>query len=867
MSHYISKIQQIQQHTIKHSQQLYCGSLITPPPNVTGRLHIGHALNISIQDAIVRYSRLNSHNIVFIPGSDHAGIHTQFLVMNSLGKAAQTMSDAQILDAIWSWKSKSEQDIIDQMKLMDTMMDWDAYKFSLDNDVNCYVTDAFCRLYEMGLIFKSKMISNWDIKLQTVVSDLEAVNKEQTGKMWYLKYYIEDTDEYIEVGTTRPETIFADVAVCVHPDDDRYKSIVGKRVRIPIIKGYVPIIADKQCSIDKGSGAVKIDPPHGFMDFDIAKIHNLPIPESIINHQGYMQGSAVQIIPELNGLDRFEAREKIGHILVEAHLVTRVEDIVNMVPFGEKSGSILEPMLTEQWFFDIPQIAQKCLDVLDGELKIYPESAKNTYIYYLSNPRPWCISRQLIWGHKIPVWYYGDRGEFVVARNEDEARRKSNQEHLRQEVGVFDTWFSSTMWPMINTINTPEHKHLYPTDMLITGRDLIFFWVARMVIMGLALTGKVPFHKVYCHGLIYDKHGQKMSKSKGNVIDPLDLFEKHGIDVVRFGLLQNAIPDHDIRFSEKNLDKAQKLMIKIWNGMNYCHLHAHKDASHAHSLDKDICPTTIHHPINRWILQQALATHARITNYIAEFMMHKAADNIYNYIWDDFCNTYIESSKVLLQSHPDETRACMRYVVRLTLQILNPFAPFISQYFWNEYQFSDYVLDPIDTSAAPDLTNDFNSIITSVNMIRSFTKAIHNINHKAHITLIENNDIHHYRPIVLKLCVNSVKFADDTDSKDNATQDRTSATQHHIMHTVDMQSLTIPCGQYNLVYTPASNDEYEKFVAHSQSVVCKMRERLDRLNQDLSNDDFLRKVDHELIIAKRNERDEIMRDVEMWRGM
>ena len=815
----------------------YHSAIVLPPPNVTGVLHMGHALNIAIQDAIVRNNKINCKNICFIPGTDHAGIYTQILVMNKLGDAVNQMNHEEILNNLWQWKTKSEDTIIKQIKTMDSLIAWDRYKFSLDADIKDFVTQAFIDLYEKGLVFKAKMPVNWDIKLQTVVSDLETVNQEQTSKMWYIKYFIENSDDYIEVATTRPETIFADVAVCVHPDDSRYSHLIGSNVKVPILNSYVPIISDKRCLIDKGSGAVKIDPSHGFMDFDVAKEHDLSISDNVIDKNGMMCGKALEILPELCATNRFDARAKIVDILQQSNLITKSETINNAVPTGERSNSILEVILTDQWFFDIQKVSKQALDALDDSLFIYPNSVKNTYIHYLSNPKPWCISRQILWGHRMPIWHYGIQNQFVIAKNQDEARQKAGCHDVKQVSDVFDTWFSSTMWPVINTLNIQGQSHLYPNAMLITGRDLIFFWVSRMIVMCIGLTNKVPFHKVYCHGLIYDAKGQKMSKSKGNVIDPLDLFQKYGIDVVRCSLLQNAVPGYDLRFSEKNLDKSQKFLIKIRNAMLYIEKNILTESNGVHLsnfVPKD--------PINSWIMHKIHIVHEKITEYINDFKIHRAYDVLYEFIWNDFCGSYLEASKIMIKTHPDECYECFADATPKILKILQPFAPSISKDLWNKFKFEGDLLDPIhQINYDPDLSNEFDLILNSIKSIRSVSKAIYKNNPRANITIMESSSKIKitYRDIVTKLTGQNT-FEEHQDS------------------------IRIPCGQYILFYNPTSNDEYILFSSKVKQIINEFHKRQSVLKRDLSNEEFLSKVHDDLIKQKQDELIDLEKELKLW---
>lgn len=800
---------------MQKSYKKYNSAIILPPPNVTGSLHVGHALNISIQDLIVRLSNINGKKIMFIPGTDHAGIGTEILVRRKLGEKTLTMSDEQILEEIWKWKKIYEENIKKQIGLLGADIEWEQYKFTLDEDVQQYVKNAFCKLYEMGLIYRSRSIVNWDVKLQTVISDIETTNKLQTNYMWYIKYFIKDRPgEYINVATTRPETLFADAAVCVNPDDDRYKHLIGCEVIVPLTNKYVPVISDKQCDINKGSGAVKIDPAHAFLDFNIGSQHGLEA-EIIIDKNGTMCGSSIKYMPSLLGKDRFEARKLVVESLYQGDLITKTECVENSIPYNERSGEIVEPLLLDQWFFDIPKVADQALQMLDQELEIMPESAKKVYIHYLSNPKPWCISRQLIWGHRIPVWYYNEGQDYVVACSKEEAEQKVGTKVV-QEDGVLDTWFSSAMWPIVNTI---DKENLYPNEILITGRDLIFFWVAKMVMMGITLTDQIPFKKVYCHGLIYDDQGQKMSKSKGNVLDPIQLIDEHGADAVRFALLQNTIPGHDIKFSDMHILKSQKFITKFRNGCRYSQRFVSQSA-----LQNIMHSKKILNPLNRWVIKQANDLVDNIFKAIDKFEIHRSSNHIYDFVWDIYCNKYIEASKVI--EHDDELNQSFSYITYVLLKILHGFCPFISKEYWDIFGFTWDINEKIILFET-DTSNCCDDMFAGMSQIRSVMKILQKVEKKPNLSLVSSTDS--YQKLILKM----MNLTIESNSNKSAVY--------------------IPCGKYNVSYFPDTEQSLVVLQEYIQQHILKLKQRNSILESNLNNKHFIDKASEDLIVGNKNE--------------
>ncbi|MEM7618049.1 MAG: valine--tRNA ligase [Pseudomonadota bacterium] len=658
-------------------------TVMMPPPNVTGSLHIGHALNHTLQDILVRYHRMKGRDVLWQPGTDHAGIATQMVVERKLAEENQPtrreMGREKFLERVWDWKAESGGMITSQLAHLGTTPDWSRERFTMDEGLSKAVLKAFVKLYKDGLIYKDSRLVNWDPKLETAISDLEVEQKEQKGQMWHLKYPVEgEQEQFITVATTRPETMLGDTAVAVHPDDERYKDMVGKSVVLPITGRLIPIIADEYSDPEKGSGAVKITPAHDFNDFEVGKRHDLPMINVLDRHACI---APVDGIPEsYHGLDRYEARKKVLAEFEDLDLLVEVENIKNSVPYGDRSGVVIEPFLTEQWFCDTPTLAKPAAQaVRDGKTKFVPQQYENMYFAWMDNQLPWCISRQLWWGHQIPAWYDAD-GNVYVAESEEEAQAEAGKGvELTRDEDVLDTWFSSALWPF-STLGwpdeTPELKRYYPSDCLVTGFDIITFWVSRMMMMSMYfMDGEVPFKDVYIHALVRDGKGQKMSKSKGNVMDPLDLTEKYGADALRFTLSAMAAQGRDIKLAEERVQGYRNFATKLWNASRYCEMNECK-------VTEDFDPAALNYTANKWIVGELINAHKAIDEAMAAYRFNDAANAIYQFTWGTFCDWYLEFTKPVLQAggaDADEVKATTGWVLQQILILLNPFMPFITE--------------------------------------------------------------------------------------------------------------------------------------------------------------------------------------------
>ena len=674
-------------------------SIVIPPPNVTGSLHMGHALNNSLQDLLVRFYRMNGYETLWQPGTDHAGIATQAVVEKQLlekGIKKNDLGRDKFIKEVWKWKKKSGDTIINQLKKLGCSCDWSRNRFTMDKDLSSAVIKTFVELYKNKLIYKDTKLVNWDTKLETAISDLEVEQREVQSNLYFIKYKVVGEDHFITIATTRPETMIGDAAVAVNPNDERYKNFIGKTVLIPIVEREIEIISDNYVSIDQGSGALKVTPAHDFNDFDIGKRHNLNYI-NILGKNGKINSNAPK---EFIDLDRFDARKKIIEELKNKNLLEKIENIKNVVPYGDRSNSIIEPLLTEQWFADAKFLSKKAIkEVKRKKTTFFPNNWSKTYFQWMNNIEPWCISRQLWWGHRIPAWYTNDKKIFV-AETEVEAKKEAYKYYkrkveLKRDEDVLDTWFSSALWPFA-TLGWPkktyELKRFYPTSILVTGFDIIFFWVARMMMMGNHLIKKSPFSKVYVHALVRDQKGQKMSKSKGNVIDPLELIKKYGADPLRFTLISMAAPGRDVKLSEERIKGYRNFLNKIWNSNKFLLLNNCK-------YNKKINIKKARLDINRWIYFELLKTNLEAQKHISNFRFDEAAKVIYQFVWHSYCDWYIEFLKPIFDSKSkpnlQETRAFADYIQANILVMLHPFIPFFTEKLWLDLKLDKNLKTPL----------------------------------------------------------------------------------------------------------------------------------------------------------------------------
>ncbi len=681
-------------------------AIMIPPPNVTGSLHLGHAFNNTIQDILIRFYRMQGRNVLWQPGTDHAGIATQMVVERMLAEQGvaldrgvppkdsntETIGRDAFIDKVWAWREESGGTILKQLRRLGATCDWARERFTMDEGLSRAVLRVFVQLYKDGLIYRDKRLVNWDPKFHTAISDLEVEQREVDGHLWHLRYPVEGEEgRYIVVATTRPETMLGDTAVAVHPDDERYSDLVGRHAILPLVGRRLPIVADDYADPEQGSGAVKITPAHDFNDFEVGQRHGLAMV-NILDADARIAGDAPEAY---RGLDRFEARRRIVDDLEAQGLVERIEEHRHSVPHGDRSGVPLEPYLTDQWFADAATLAKPCIEAVeDGRTRFVPEQFSRVYFQWMRNIQPWCISRQLWWGHQVPVWY-GPDGEIFVEETEAEAQAAADAHYgeptpLTRDTDVLDTWFSSALWPF-STLGwpdeTPELARYYPGSVLVTGEDIIFFWVARMMMMGMhfmrdeAGGGRVPFADVYIHGLVRDARGQKYSKSKGNVVDPVDLMDKYGADALRFTLASLAVQGRDIKLAESRIAGYRNFATKIWNAARFCEMN---DASYAADFD----PAANESRVNRWIVSQLAQLEPRVKAAIEGYRFNEAAHELYQFVWHSYCDWYLEFAKPLLQSDDPavlaETRATALWTLHKALTMLHPFMPFLTEELWEQ---------------------------------------------------------------------------------------------------------------------------------------------------------------------------------------
>jgi len=661
-------------------------SIVIPPPNVTGVLHMGHALDNTLQDILIRYNRMLGKKVLWQPGTDHAGIATQMVVERNLAKEGLTRHDLgreKFIERVWEWKKQSGGTICRQLRRLGASCDWSRERFTMDEGLSHAVRKIFVSLYKDGLIYKAKKLVNWDPALETAVSDLEVVQKETVGKMYYYKYPLEDNpNEFIHIATTRPETMFGDTAVAVSKDNPKLKHLIGKNCILPIVNRVIPIIDDIHADPEKGTGAVKITPAHDFNDFEVGKRHNLPMI-NILNPDATLNENT-----PYNGMSTQEARIKTIEKLTELGLMEKIEDHPMVIPYGDRSGVVIEPYMTDQWFVDAPKLAIEARRAVhDKEMEFVPATYEKTYFEWMNNIQPWCISRQLWWGHQMPIWYGPDETIFCeeTVEKAQEAADKHYGKHveLRRETDVLDTWFSSGLWAF-STLGWPENTEFlqtfYPTSVLVTGFDIIFFWVARMMMMSMYMMKRVPFKKCYIHGLVRDEQGRKMSKSKGNTVDPMETIEKYGADALRFFMASSETQGRDINLSDSRIQGYRNFATKLWNAARFCEM------NECYSV-KDFDISSAKLEINKWIIAKAKETTKDVTDSLNNYRFSDAANAVYQFVWGTFCDWYIELSKpVFYGSNADdikETRAVSAWVLDRILTILHPFMPFITTELWN----------------------------------------------------------------------------------------------------------------------------------------------------------------------------------------
>ena len=851
-------------------------SIVIPPPNVTGSLHMGHALNNTLQDVLARFERMRGKAVLWLPGTDHAGIATQMVVERQLAAAGnegrRELGREKFIEKVWAWKAESGGTIVGQLRRLGASCDWSRERFTLDEGLSDAVRKVFVTLYKQGLMYRDKRLVNWDPHFQTAISDLEVEQKEVDGAYYHFAYPLADgvtyqhpvkdeegnetfeTRDYIVVATTRPETMLGDTGVAVHPDDERYKGLIGKFVTLPIVGRRIPIVADEYADPEKGSGAVKITPAHDFNDFQVGKRQGL----DAINIMD-VYGALNDVVPEdYRGLDRFVARKRIIAEMETLGLLKQIEKTKHMVPHGDRSGVVIEPYLTDQWYVNAGELAREAIKAVeDGRTVFEPRNWEKTYFEWMRNIEPWCVSRQLWWGHRIPAWYAED-GKVFVADNEAEAHEQAKAHYgkavaLRQDEDVLDTWFSSALWPF-STMGWPEEtedlRRFYPTHTLVTGFDIIFFWVARMMMMGLHFMKDEdgnpvePFSTVYVHALVRDKNGQKMSKSKGNVIDPLDLIEEYGADALRFTLAIMAAQGRDVKLDPARIAGYRNFGTKLWNATRFAEMNGVK-------RDPHFLPEASVLNVNRWILTELSATITDVTAAIQSQRFNDAAASLYRFVWNQVCDWYLELLKPIFAGEDEaakaEAQACVAYVLEETYKLLHPFMPFMTEELWAHTASRDGLLChadwPVATFADEAAAAEINWLVDLVTGLRSARSEM-NVPPSAKAPLIvvgataltEGRLQRHDAAIKRLARVETIELAD-------------TAPRGAAQVVVGEATACLPLG--SLIDLVAERARIEK--SHAKTVA-----EIDRAEKKLGNEKFVANADPEVVAAERERLAELL---------
>ena len=698
-------------------------SIVMPPPNVTGSLHLGHALDNTLQDILTRWKRMQGYNVLWLPGTDHAGIATQAKVEEALAQEGLSRHDLgreKFVERVWEWKHLYGNRITEQLSLLGSSCDWSRERFTMDEGCSRAVREVFVDMYNKGLIYQGDYIINWCPKCHTAISDIEVEHEDTEGKLWYIRYPIEGSDEYLVVATTRPETMLGDTGVAVHPEDERYSHLIGRNVMLPLMNRPIPVFADDYVDKEFGTGAVKVTPAHDPNDFEMGLRHQLP-QIKVMDDGGVMNENAGQY----EGLDRSECRQKVVADLEALGLLEKIEPHQHAVGHCQRCETIIEPMISKQWFVRMKPLAEPAIRrVVEGDIRFVPERFTKIYLNWMENIRDWCISRQLWWGHRIPVWYCDQCGEIICSKTDPDRCPSCESDQLRQDEDVLDTWFSSALWPF-STLGWPEEtkdlETFYPTSVLVTGRDIIFFWVARMIFSGLEQTGQVPFYDVNIHGLILDAQGRKMSKSLGNGIDPIEVIDKYGADTLRFALITGVTPGNDVRFHWEKVENTRNFANKIWNAARFVlmNLEGYEPVEVA---EEDLTLA------DRWIISRLANTAEDVTRLLEEYDLGEAAKTLYEFIWDEFCDWYIELAKIRLGQSADFRHRLVAQNVLLqvlfdTLRLLHPFMPFITEEIYQNLPGHNdtIILDawPVKGQVWPEAVEDMQQLMSVIRNLRN----------------------------------------------------------------------------------------------------------------------------------------------------
>ena len=827
--------------------------IMMPPPNVTGSLHMGHALTFTLQDILVRFHKKLNKNVLWQPGTDHAGIATETVVEKMLQKKYKfskvKLGRTKFIEKIWEWKEESGDKITNQMKRLGTSVDWNISRFTMDEGLSDSVKDVFIDLYNRGLIYKDKRLVNWDPKLGTALSDLEVNQIEKVGKMWFIKYQLENSKENIVIGTTRPETIFGDAGIAIHPKNKKLNHLIGKKALIPIINKSIPIFGDEYADPEKGSGAVKITPAHDFNDFEIGKKHELEFV-NILDKKANLNKNTPN---EYQGLNRFVARKKLISELGKEGKILKIVDNKMVFPVGDRSDEVIEPMLTYQWFLNTKEISVKVKKAIkEKQIVFHPSSWMNTFKHWMENIEPWCISRQIWWGHRIPIWY-SNNGLKIAAKSEEEAinilkKEDENDKILYQDDDVLDTWFSSALWPF-STLGWPEKskllKNFYPSNVLVTGFDIIFFWVARMIMMGLEFMNEIPFKNIYIHPLVKDEKGQKMSKSKGNVIDPIDLIEKYGSDALRFTLTNLSTQGRDIKLSDKLVENSRNFITKMWNVARFSQFNNFR-------YDKEFDPQLCELSVNNWILSRFFEMQNKVIKNLDNFKFNLMISELYQFIWGDFCDLYIELSKNYLKEDKNkkEISNVFNFVFSRSLNLINPVIPFITEKLGKELGFIEDSF--YNTKLNVDLNFNFSS--KKIDDFKKFIELIQKIrfeigNNKSNFSLlILSEDKINWIDEHVFLLTSIFKF-ESIEYKKNIISE---TKNHKILVIFGLKLMIVPSGNLNFSDQKSLN---KKILFYENEI--------NFFKKKLKNSEFINKAPSKIINQHKLKLEEAIRNLKL----
>lgn len=813
-------------------------TIVIPPPNITGQLHMGHALDNTLQDILIRYHRMQGYDTLWLPGTDHASIATEAKIVEAMAKEGLTKDDVGregFLERAWAWKEKFGGRIIEQLKKMGSSCDWERERFTLDEGCNEAVNEVFCNLYEKGLIYRGERIINWCPHCLTSISDAEVEYEDQAGHFWHLRYPFKDGSGYLELATTRPETLLGDTAVAVNPNDERYKDIVGKTLILPIVHREIPVVADDYVEIDFGTGVVKITPAHDPNDFEVGLRHNLPVINVLTD-----DAKIVDDYPKYAGMDRYEARKAIVKDLEAEGALVKVEDYNHNVGTCYRCSTTVEPRVSKQWFVSMKPLAGPAIDaVKNGETKFVPKRFEKVYFHWLENIRDWCISRQLWWGHRIPAWYCDDCGEITVARTAPDKCSKCGSTHIHQDPDTLDTWFSSALWPF-STLGWPntdseDFKRYYPTNTLVTGYDIIPFWVMRMMFSGIEQTGQVPFDTVLIHGLVRDELGRKMSKSLGNGIDPLEVIDKYGADALRFTLANGNSPGNDMRYSDKKVEASRNFANKLWNAARFILMNL--DGSEEAGLPDELALE------DKWVLSLYNDLVKEVTDNLERFELGIAVQKLYDFIWDVFCDWYIELAKIRLQKGGEPAQCAKHvliYVMSNVLKLLHPFMPFVTEEIWQSLPHEGASIMVSDWPQYSDALN-FSAEEEQMNMIMDAVRAIRN-------RRAEMNVPHSKKA---KIYI-STSYVDTFRLSGEFMQKLAGASEVEVEDGIEIDGAVCIVTDAAKIYIPMGDlVDFEAERARLNKELSSAQKQLDGINAKLSNENFVSKAPAPVVEAQR----------------